>query len=408
MSKRMKHIVILGAGYAGISAAVKLRGIKADVTLVNHHSYHHLTTLLHQPVVGRREYRDLSLPLKGILPEPVRFLRGRVLKIVPQANSIEIQTREGRQSLTCDIMLIALGWQPQFFDIPGLREYGLTLDSLNSSRLVHDRIEESLIAFDDNPEEKWRTRIIVAGGGLSGVELAGELADSRAELARTFDLQPQDIKIYLIEGSHGLLHGLDPWLAEQTTIYLQEKEVECLANTRISEGLPDGVLLSDGSKIQAGVVIWTGGVRGNILVQESGLEVNRDGRAIVNEFLQARGYDTIFVLGDCAAATDEKNTVLPPTAQLAVQQGNWAAAALHALIKGARIQPYRPRMEGILLSVGRDHALGVVRGHHISGRIAGMLKNLIAYRHIYRIAGAFIALKKIMEWRSYSALMRRR
>ena len=159
----MKHIVILGAGYAGVSAAVKLRGIKAHVTLVNHHSYHHLTTLLHQPVVGRREYRDLSLSLKDILPEPVRFMRGRVLKIVPRESRVEIRTREGRLSLDCDIMVIALGWQPQFYDIPGLRQYGLTLDSLNASRLVHDRIEESLIAFDENPEEKWRTSIIVAG-----------------------------------------------------------------------------------------------------------------------------------------------------------------------------------------------------------------------------------------------------
>lgn len=97
----MKHIVILGGGYAGVSAAVKLHGIKAQVTLVNHHSYQHLTTLLHQPVVGRREYRDLSLPLKDILPEPVRFLRGRVLKIVPRENRIEIQTRAGRQAGPC-------------------------------------------------------------------------------------------------------------------------------------------------------------------------------------------------------------------------------------------------------------------------------------------------------------------
>ena len=107
----MKHIVILGGGYAGASAAVELHGIKAQVTLVNHHSYHHLTTLLHQPVVGRREYRDLSLPLRDVLPEPVRFLRGRVRQIVPRENLIEIQTREGRQSLVCDIMVIALGWQ---------------------------------------------------------------------------------------------------------------------------------------------------------------------------------------------------------------------------------------------------------------------------------------------------------
>jgi len=330
-----------------------------------------------------------------------------VLKILPQENSIGIQTRDGIKNLAYDILIIALGWQPQFFDIPGLRQYGLTLDSLNSSRLVHDRIEESLIAYDENPDDKWRTSIIVAGGGLSGVELMGELADSRFGLARDFDLQPHDIKLYLIEGSHGLLHGLDPWLAEQATAYLKEKRVECLANTRIVEGLADGVVLSDGTKIQAGVVVWTGGVRGNILVEESGLEVNREGRAVVNEFLQPKGYENIFVIGDSAAATDEGGAFLPPTAQLAVQQGNWAAAALRAFINGEKMEPYKPRMEGILLSIGRSHAVGIVRGRHVSGKVAGILKDLIAYRHIYRIGGFFLALRKFREWRSSAALLRR-
>jgi len=402
----MKDIIILGGGYAGVSTAVKLSGINANVTLINHHSYHSLTTLLHQPVVGRREYRELSLPLQQILPQPVQFLRGRVSKIIPQENSIELQTRQGRQCHRCDIMVIALGWQPQFFDIPGLRQYGLTLDSLNASRLVHDRIEESLISYDEHPEEKWRSRIIVAGGGLSGVELMGELADSRNRLARDFDLRPDEIKLYLIEGVHGLLHGLDPWLAENAARYLQAKDVTCLAGTRIIEGLADGVLLSDGTKIQAGVVIWTGGIRGNILVEECGLEVNREGRAIVNEFLQPRGYDNIFVLGDCAAVTGEDGKTLPPTAQLAVQQGNWMASALRASVRGERLMPYLPRMEGILLSIGRSHALGVVHGHHVSGRIAGMLKDLIAYRHIYKIGSLSLTISKFMEWRSYSSLLR--
>jgi NADH dehydrogenase len=236
----------------------------------------------------------------------------------------------------------------------------------------------------------------------------GELADSRAELARAFDLQPKDIKLYIIEGSHGLLHGLDPWLAEQAAVYLREKQVECLANTRIAEGLADGVVLSDGTKIQAGVVIWTGGVRGNILMEESGLEVKREGRAIVNEFLQPRGYDNIFVLGDCAAATGGDGTFLPPTAQLAVQQGDWVARALNSLIRGDKMEPYHPRIEGILLSIGRSHALGIVRGHHVTGKLAGMLKDFIAYRHIYKIGGLSLALRKFREWRSYSALLHRR
>ena len=337
----------------------------------------------------------------------MRFLRGRVSKIAPLEHSVAIQNRDGQQHLTYDILVIALGWQPQFFDIPGLRQYGLTLDSINASRLVHDRIEESLIAYDENPEEKWRTSIIVAGAGLSGVELMGELADSRVQLARNFDLQPQDIKLYLIEGSHGLLHGLDPWLADQANAYLKEKNVICLSHTRITEGFPDGVVLSDGTKIQAGVVIWTGGVCGNILIEESGLEVNREGRAIVNEFLQPGGHDNIFILGDCAAATGEDGTILPPTAQLAVQQGNWMAQTLHSLVKGGKMEPYRPHMEGILLSIGRSHDLGIVRGHHVSGRIAGMLKDYIAYRHIYHIGGFFLAFRKFREWRSYTALLRR-
>lgn len=120
----MKRILVLGGGYAGVSTAATLHGIKAEVTLVNHHSYHHLTTLLHQPVVGRREYRDLSLSLQDVLPSSVRFLRGRVTRIAPRENSVEILNRDGQQHLTYDILVIALGWQPQFFDIPGLRHDG--------------------------------------------------------------------------------------------------------------------------------------------------------------------------------------------------------------------------------------------------------------------------------------------
>jgi NADH dehydrogenase len=138
----MKRILVLGGGYAGVSTAATLQGIKTEVTFVNLHSYHHLTTLLHQPVAGRREYRDLSLSLLYLLPSSVRFLRGRVIGIMPRGNSVETLNRDGKQHLTSDILVIALGWQPQFFDIPGLRHDGLTLDSLYASRLVHGLIGE--------------------------------------------------------------------------------------------------------------------------------------------------------------------------------------------------------------------------------------------------------------------------
>ena len=109
---RKNHIVILGGGYAGVTTAVGLLGMEAKVTPVNNHSYHYLTTLLHLLVVGQREYTDLSLSLRDVLPKPIKFLRGRVLKIIPNENRVEIRTRKCTQQVTYDILVTGLVWQP--------------------------------------------------------------------------------------------------------------------------------------------------------------------------------------------------------------------------------------------------------------------------------------------------------
>ena len=173
----MKKILILGGGYAGVSTAINLKDVDAQVTLVNKHSYHHLTTLLHQPVVGRRNYQDLSVGLISLLPPPVKFIRGKVELIRTAEQRVNVKVRGKVIYLDYDILVIALGWEPQFFSIPGLKENALTLHSLNTSRLAKDRIEEALIAYDENPDERWRATIVIGGGGLSGIELAGELID---------------------------------------------------------------------------------------------------------------------------------------------------------------------------------------------------------------------------------------
>ncbi|MBU0678426.1 MAG: FAD-dependent oxidoreductase [Verrucomicrobia bacterium] len=149
----MPRIVILGGGYAGVSVAVRMARSAAKVTLVNKHLYHHLTTLLHQPAVGRRGYTDMSVPLRDVLPDSVDLQRGWVTSIDRERKSVSIRTRRGPVALPYDILVIALGWEPQFYNIPGLSEHALTLQNLNSSRLTKDRIDEALIAFDENPAE---------------------------------------------------------------------------------------------------------------------------------------------------------------------------------------------------------------------------------------------------------------
>ena len=397
----MKKIFILGGGYAGVSTALGLKGLNADVTLVNKHSYHYLTTLLHQPVAGRRSYQDLSVELKSILPSPVAFMRGTVDKIDPASSTVSIKTRAGTVSQEYDILVIALGWEPQFYNIPGLKEASLTLHSLNTSRLAKDHIEEALILYDENPEESWRTTIVIGGGGLTGVELTGELIDSRRKLAKSIETDPEQIRLILVEGAPTLLPGLDPWLAEKATSYLKNNDVQCLTDTRITAVGNQALELSNGKNLKAGTVIWTGGVRGNSLLEKNGFPVNRQGRTDVNSFMQAVNHPNIFVAGDCALVKDSQGNPLPPSAWLAVQQGKWVAQNIRMLLAGKGLLPYRPEVPGLIISLGRRNAAGVVAGRRLSGKTAAIIKDTLAFNHLRRIGGFRLVFKKLWEWAPY-------
>ncbi len=403
----MKKILILGGGYAGVSTAIHLKDVDAQVTLVNKHSYHHLTTLLHQPVVGRRNYQDLSVGLTSILPPPVKFIRGTVESIRTAEQRVNVKVRGKIIDLDYDILVIALGWEPQFFSIPGLKENALTLHSLNTSRLAKDRIEEALIAYDENPDERWRATIVIGGGGLSGIELAGELIDSRKLMAKSVDISPGEIKIILVEGAPTLLPGLDPWLAETSERYLKAKGVQCLTNTRITNMQDHTLTLSDGVTIQAGAVLWTGGIRGNALLEKNGFSVDRQGRVETNEFLQTKDPSNIFVTGDCALTTDVHGKPFPPTAWLAVQQGRHTALNIRRLLAGNTLLPYVAEAKALVLSLGRRYAVGIVAGHRISGKTAAILKDALAYKYLYDIGGIRLAWQKFWEWAPYLVLMHR-
>lgn len=390
------RVIVLGAGYAGIAAARALAG--TDVLLVNKHRYHHLTTLLHQPVVGHHSYRDLAVPLDKILPRSVRVVRGTVTEIEPGERVVRVATRDGTLRLQAEALVLALGWEPQFFAIPGLEEHAHTLANLNQSRLARDHIEESLIAYDENPAETWRRSIIIGGGGLSGVELAGELAAAREELAFAYDLTSADIELTLIEGSPSLLSGLDPWLGARARQILESKGVRCLTGAKVTAVDATGVTLADGSRIPAGTVFWTGGVRANAVLEGSGLELGKAGRAMVDDCLLAKGFPGVFVAGDCALAVDDAGRPLPTTAQLAVQEGEVAGGNALRLVQGQTLRPLRPRAKGLVASVGPRAAIAAVFGRHLEGRLAVWLKEAIAYRYLWQIGGLRLALSKWREW----------
>lgn len=404
MANEKPEVLILGGGYAGVSAATRLKRFvqagAARVTLVNKYSYHYLTTILHHAAVWQPGYEAASVHLPELLGPEVGFLRGTVQGLDPQAQRVQVRTRGGEKTLGYDVLIFALGWTPHFFDIPGLEEHALVLRDLSSAHLIHSRIQMAMAAYDANPQDRWCTRIVIGGGGFTGVELAGELADWRPRLARTFDLEPEDIEIVLIEGSPTILPGFDPLLVEQAARILEGKGVTLLTGARIGCIEPHRVVLTDGRELEAGVILWAGGVRGHPLLEGSGFAVGPQKRALVNEFLQARDFPNVYVVGDSALGLDPDGKPLPPTAQIAVQEGHLAAENVQRQLTGRPLKPFVPKRLGTFLTVGCEDALGVVNltrflQLRFSGRIARALKNLIARRYLLSIGGPRLVWRKL-------------
>ena len=397
----MMNVLILGGGYAGLTTALGLAGADAQVTLVNRHTYHYLTTMLHQPAVGSRHYQDIHVDVPGLLKPPLTFIRGKVAGIDAAVGKVTVMRREGAVELAYDILVVALGWEPQFFDIPGLKEHAVTLESLNHSRLARDRIEESLLALDDAPEETWRSTIVIGGGGLTGVELAGELIDSRNELVRGLDMKAGQIRLVMIEGGKQILAGLDERLSQRTRTYLESHGVEIITGKRIERCDEHSLTLSDGTGMDYGVLFWTGGVRGNHLLTQSRFPVLANGRVPVNERLQHDLWPNFFFVGDCAAGLGTDGRPLPPTAWLAVQHGRYVAENIRRTIAGVPLTPFVPQADAIVLSLGHRYALGVMGGRLLSGSLAAMVKDFLAFRYIFQIGGLGLTLRKLFQWTPY-------
>ncbi len=385
------HIVILGAGYAGVTTAVNLKeiaGRSAQVTVVNRNRYHYLTTLLHQSAVETSNYREIAIDLPTLLGPRISLIEGEVRKIDPKRQCVHVAVAGEARELEYDYLVVALGFEPQFYGIPGVAEHALTLKDLTEARLIKNHIERQLIAYTQNPQEPWRTHIVIGGGAFTGVELAGELADMRAQWARGFHLKPDHIKITLIEGAPTILAACEERVVQYATAILQEKGVRLITGRRISAVESRCVQLDDGQRLETGTFIWTGGIRGHHLVEASGFAVNRQGRAIIDSAMRARDFPNVYIIGDASLALDPRGQPLPPTAQVAVLQGETTANNLRRLLQGQPPHGCHPEIIGTFVSLGKKDAFGVIQNrYYFRGWAARLLKKLAAYHYLYRIGG---------------------
>lgn len=395
-----KRVVILGAGYGGIRCALTLEqesnNDETEMFLVNKHSYHQFITQLHESAVGIGDNNDTRVPLEEIFNHTrVRIIKDEVLRIFPGEHSVVLN----QGNLDYDFLVIGLGSEPEFFQIPGLEQNSLTLRSLNSAKLVRSHIENNIAKFKENPTHNELLTIVVGGAGFTGIELSGEIADWVPDLAKQYDLSEKMFNVICIEAASAILTGFDRNLVENAYKVLIEKGVRIITDVSIEAVTENEVHLGSGEIIKTSSFIWTGGIRANRVITQAGFAAAVRGRAKVNKYLQAVEFPNVYVVGDNAFITDPVNgEVMGPTAQIAIQSGYMAAKNILAEIRGEAPSVFYPRELGRVVSLGRNTAVGKI-GHRFKskGRMAGMLKEAIQWKYLYSIGGIKLVAKKLLK-----------
>ena len=397
--KRPK-IVVLGAGYGGLSTVVKLQKSigtdEADIVLINKNDYHYESTWLHEAAAGTLSPDQIRYDIKSVISEPkVKFVKATVEAI--DVKGKVVTTDVGTHAY--DYLVIALGYEGETFGIAGLDKYALAMANVNSARQIRDHIDYQFATWSlDEVKDDSRLTIVVGGAGFSGIELLGELGNRVPELCKEYDVPFEKVRVLCVEAAPMVLPGFDPELVDYAVRQLNAKGIEFSIGTPVVEATPEGVNIKKGEDefefIKAGTVIWAAGVRGNRLIEESGIE-NMRARVKVDKDLRAPGYDDVFIVGDCALMINEEiNRPYPPTAQIAMQQGDVCANNIIALIKGQPTSEFVPDLKGSICSLGEGDAIGDVFGKKLTGKKASFMKKIVDNRALFLIGGPLLVLKK--------------
>ncbi|PID14574.1 FAD-dependent oxidoreductase [Sporosarcina sp. P34] len=393
-------ILVLGAGYGGLMTVVNLQkslgADEADIVLINKNDYHYESTWLHEAAAGTLTPEQVRYDISSVInSNKVKFIEAEV-------TGIDVATKNVKTNLgshTYDYLVIGLGFEGETFGIPGLDKYALSIANVNAARHIRDHMEYQFATWStEEVKNDSRLTIIVGGAGFTGIEYLGELGDRVPELCKEYDVPAKKVRILCVEAAPMVLPGFDPELVEYAVRQLGAKGVEFSIGTPVVEATPEGVKIKKGEDefefIKAGTVVWAAGVRGNHLIEESGIE-NMRARVKVEKDMRAPGFDDVFIVGDCALMINEAiNRPYPPTAQIAMQQGEMIANNIIALMKGNPTKEFVPDLKGSVCSLGDSDAIGVVFDKKVTGAKASFMKKMIDNRALFMIGGLGLTIKK--------------
>ncbi|MBV5348767.1 NAD(P)/FAD-dependent oxidoreductase [bacterium] len=394
-----KRIVIIGAGFGGLKVAQKLIGSGYQIVLIDKNNYHQFQPLFYQVASAGIEPSSILFPLRKIFQNQKDvFIR------VAEVYSVDTKKKELQTSLSTvwyDYLIISSGVNSNFFGMKNMEEYAIPMKSVSEAMALRNRLLQSFekaVTLRDQNERKALLNVIVVGGGPTGVEVAGAIAEMKKfVLPKDYpDLNFDVMQITLIEGSPAVLGGMSKHASEKSIFYLQRLGITVRLNTRVTDF--DGSILSigDGTQIETKTVIWAAGISGVVpegLPEDS---IGRGKRIIVDNYNRIKGFDDIYAIGDVSVmATPAYPNGHPQVAQVAIQQGRNLAFNFLLMKRNSELRPFKYIDRGSMATIGRNRAVADLSFIKFSGFIAWLTWMFV---HLMAIVGVKNRLLIFINW----------
>jgi NADH dehydrogenase len=384
-------VVILGGGFGGLAAARALHKT-ADVTVVDRHNYQTFLPLLYQVSTAGLAADHVAYPIRGALRKtPVKFRMGSPISIDHKNKEVKLDSSE---LLKFDHLIVALGSVTADFGIAGVKEFTLGMKTVSEALTIRAEIMrrfEDLCRFEDDT----KLSITVVGGGPTGVEMAGAIAELiRGPLKSDQSNAAAHIDITLIEAGPRLLPPFAPSLSARTKKDLEKLGVKVLLNAAVQEVEHRKIKLKDGTIIASEITIWAAGVKGSDAMAQLNLPTVAN-RVAVDPTMQVKNYPNVWALGDIAAAIGKDGNTLPMVAPVAIQQGKFIAKQIMRLSKNQKLENFKYLDKGSMATIGRNKAVVQVKSLKISGAIAWLIW---LWLHLFYLLGGRNKIGTMADW----------
>lgn len=395
----MPRVVIIGGGFAGINLAKKLKNKPVEVLLLDKHNYHTFQPLLYQVAMGAIEADSIAFPLRRIFTgqKNFSFNLAEVQKINPEKNTLTADIGE----IPYDYLVIATGANTNFFGNQQIEHYSMPMknvgEALNIRSFMLQNLEKAVVEKDTAEREALLTFVVV-GGGPTGVELSGALAEMRNHvLCKDYpELCEEDMKVYLIEGKPMVLGSMSP----QSSVSAQQalKDMGVIMHNGVHVQSYDGLELKvdDGTEIKTRNVYWAAGVMGEVPEGLPSQAITKGRRIQTDDINRVVGYQNIFAIGDVSAMiTADTPNGLPGLAQAAIQAGQHLAKNIMHLVNNEPTEPFKYFDKGSLATVGQNKAVADIRKLHFHGYLAWLLWMFV---HLMSLVGFSNKLSVFVSW----------